>query len=274
METVEFVESANRYADLANLMNTAIGRRLSAWLLPSSRRSAACRRDRRPMSVSRPISYSPCQPSDEALQQVVQGPDGLVSTARPEQVVVEASMVFRCRSSSGDCAARGKGATFIDGEVEAPPAWSRRVRVSVFPRRVRRACRSSNPLSWALRVHAFTRSFGAASQGQAHQRCSGRDSYRRHSRGDGAWGEGRRRRQSDDQGDRQRQWPLDQFGILRRGWRNGASSRCKARIPGCSTHRDDDDLPTALAWRRCSTGPRSCSSASSPWGCPTATVRP
>ena len=42
-----------------------------------------------------------CLPSDEALEEVVQGPDGLVHSARPGQVVVELGLL----SGSGQAAA-------------------------------------------------------------------------------------------------------------------------------------------------------------------------
>jgi len=62
-----------------------------------------------------------CLPSDDALEQVVQGPDGLVRTARPGQIVVELGSypVPVKRKQIAPLAERG--ATFIDGEVAGTP---------------------------------------------------------------------------------------------------------------------------------------------------------
>src|SRR5580658_7984069 len=62
-----------------------------------------------------------CLPSDEALQQVVQGPDGLVSTARPGQIVVELGSYPVPVKKRQIAPLAEKGAVFIDGEVAGTP---------------------------------------------------------------------------------------------------------------------------------------------------------
>jgi 3-hydroxyisobutyrate dehydrogenase-like beta-hydroxyacid dehydrogenase len=62
-----------------------------------------------------------CLPSDEALQQVVQGPDGLVSTARPGQIVVELGSYPVSIKQRQVAPLAEKGAVFIDGEVAGTP---------------------------------------------------------------------------------------------------------------------------------------------------------
>jgi 3-hydroxyisobutyrate dehydrogenase-like beta-hydroxyacid dehydrogenase len=62
-----------------------------------------------------------CLPSDEALQQVVQGPDGLVSTARPGQIVVELGSYPVPVKQRQIAPLAAKGAAFIDGEVAGTP---------------------------------------------------------------------------------------------------------------------------------------------------------
>ena len=62
-----------------------------------------------------------CLPSAEALDDVMQGPHGLVHTARPGQIVVElGSHPVRDKQRHIAPLAR-KGATFIDGEVSGTP---------------------------------------------------------------------------------------------------------------------------------------------------------
>ena len=62
-----------------------------------------------------------CLPSDEALEDVVQGPHGLVHTARPGQIVVElGSYPVPVKQRQIEPLAE-KGAVFIDGEVAGTP---------------------------------------------------------------------------------------------------------------------------------------------------------
>src|SRR5438132_2474649 len=62
-----------------------------------------------------------CLPSTEALDDVVQGPQGLVHSARPRQIVVElGSHPLRDKQRQIAPLAQ-KGATFIDGEVSGTP---------------------------------------------------------------------------------------------------------------------------------------------------------
>jgi 3-hydroxyisobutyrate dehydrogenase-like beta-hydroxyacid dehydrogenase len=62
-----------------------------------------------------------CLPSTEALDDVVHGPEGLVQTARPGQIVVELGShpVRDKKRQIGPL--RAKGAVFIDGEVSGTP---------------------------------------------------------------------------------------------------------------------------------------------------------
>ena len=62
-----------------------------------------------------------CLPSSEALEDVVQGPNGLVQSARPGQIVVELGShpVPVKERQVGPLAA--KGAVFLDGEVSGTP---------------------------------------------------------------------------------------------------------------------------------------------------------
>jgi 3-hydroxyisobutyrate dehydrogenase-like beta-hydroxyacid dehydrogenase len=62
-----------------------------------------------------------CLPSTEALDEVVQGPQGLVNTARPGQIVVELGSHSVPDKQRQIAPLAQKGATFIDGEVSGTP---------------------------------------------------------------------------------------------------------------------------------------------------------
>jgi 3-hydroxyisobutyrate dehydrogenase-like beta-hydroxyacid dehydrogenase len=62
-----------------------------------------------------------CLPSTEALDDVVQGPRGLVHTARPGQIVVELGSHPLPDKHRQIAPLAQKGATFIDGEVSGTP---------------------------------------------------------------------------------------------------------------------------------------------------------
>jgi 3-hydroxyisobutyrate dehydrogenase-like beta-hydroxyacid dehydrogenase len=62
-----------------------------------------------------------CLPSTEALDDVVQGPRGLVHTARPGQIVVELGSHAVPDKQRQIAPLAQKGATFIDGEVSGTP---------------------------------------------------------------------------------------------------------------------------------------------------------
>ena len=62
-----------------------------------------------------------CLPSSEALQGVIQGPNGLVSSARPGQIVVELGSHPLKVKSAQIAPLAANGAVFIDGEVSGTP---------------------------------------------------------------------------------------------------------------------------------------------------------
>ena len=62
-----------------------------------------------------------CLPSDEALEEVVQGHDGLVRSARPGQIVVELGSYPVPVKARQIAPLAEKGAFFIDGEVAGTP---------------------------------------------------------------------------------------------------------------------------------------------------------
>jgi 3-hydroxyisobutyrate dehydrogenase len=62
-----------------------------------------------------------CLPSDDALEEVVQGPDGLIRSARPGQIVVELGSYPVPVKERHVAPMAEKGAFFIDGEVAGTP---------------------------------------------------------------------------------------------------------------------------------------------------------
>jgi 3-hydroxyisobutyrate dehydrogenase-like beta-hydroxyacid dehydrogenase len=63
-----------------------------------------------------------CLPSDEALEEVVQGPQGLVQVARPGQIVIELGSYPVPVKERQIAPLAHKGAIFIDGEVSGTPS--------------------------------------------------------------------------------------------------------------------------------------------------------
>jgi 3-hydroxyisobutyrate dehydrogenase len=62
-----------------------------------------------------------CLPSDQALDEVVNGPDGLLQSARPGQVIVELGSHPVAIKERYVGILGGKGAAFLDGEVSGTP---------------------------------------------------------------------------------------------------------------------------------------------------------
>jgi 3-hydroxyisobutyrate dehydrogenase-like beta-hydroxyacid dehydrogenase len=106
-----------------------------------------------------------CLPSDEALEEVVQGPEGLVHSARPGQVVVELGSYPVQVKARQVAPLAAKGAAFIDGEVAGTPGMVLARKGVIFLAGDAEACKKVEPV-----VAAFADSciyfgpFGAASR--------------------------------------------------------------------------------------------------------------
>jgi 3-hydroxyisobutyrate dehydrogenase-like beta-hydroxyacid dehydrogenase len=106
-----------------------------------------------------------CLPSDEALEEVVQGPRGLVQSARPGQIVVELGSYQVPVKARQIAPLAGKGAFFIDGEVSGTPGMVSARKGVVYLAGDEQACKRIEQV-----VHGFADSciyfgaFGAASR--------------------------------------------------------------------------------------------------------------
>src|SRR5262245_16302911 len=106
-----------------------------------------------------------CLPSSDALEEVVQGPNGLVRSAHPGQIVVElGSHPLPVKSRQIDPLG-AKGAVFIDGEVSGTPGMVAERKGVIYLAGDAEACRRLEPV-----VRGFADSclyfgaFGAASK--------------------------------------------------------------------------------------------------------------
>src|ERR1700730_2860879 len=106
-----------------------------------------------------------CLPSAEALEDVVQGPYGLIRSARPGQIIVELGSHAVAVKSGYIEPLKQKGATFIDGEVSGTPGMVAQRKAVIYLGGDADACKRLEPV-----VAGFADScvyfgpFGAASK--------------------------------------------------------------------------------------------------------------
>jgi 3-hydroxyisobutyrate dehydrogenase-like beta-hydroxyacid dehydrogenase len=156
-----------------------IGMPISEHLIKSGRRVVGYRRSslvefekiggvpaRSPADVGEQadIVFS-CLPSSEALEDVVQGPHGLVQSARPGQIVIELGSHPVPDKQRQIAPLKAKGADFIDGEVSGTPGMVSARKGVVYLAGDRDACKKAEDV-----VAGFADSclyfgeFGAASR--------------------------------------------------------------------------------------------------------------
>lgn len=87
-----------------------------------------------------------CLPSSEALQEVVQGTDGLVGVARAGQIVVELGSHPLSVKSAQIAPLAAKGAAFIDGEVSGTPGMVTARKAVVYLGGDADACKTLEPV--------------------------------------------------------------------------------------------------------------------------------
>jgi 3-hydroxyisobutyrate dehydrogenase len=87
-----------------------------------------------------------CLPSSEALQEVIQGPNGLLQSARPGQIVVELGSHPLSVKSAQIAPLAAKGAAFIDGEVSGTPGMVQARKGVVYLGGDADACKTLEPV--------------------------------------------------------------------------------------------------------------------------------
>ena len=106
-----------------------------------------------------------CLPSDQALEEVVQGPDGLIQSARPGQVVVELGSYPVPVKQRHVAPLAAKGAFFIDGEVAGTPGMVLARKGVVFLAGDEQACKKIEPVVAGFADSCiYFGAFGAASR--------------------------------------------------------------------------------------------------------------
>jgi len=106
-----------------------------------------------------------CLPSDEALEEVVQGPDGLLKTARPGQIVIELGSYPVPVKARQIAPLAEKGAFFIDGEVAGTPGMVSARKGVVFLAGDANACKRIEPVVAGFADSCiYFGAFGAASR--------------------------------------------------------------------------------------------------------------
>jgi 3-hydroxyisobutyrate dehydrogenase-like beta-hydroxyacid dehydrogenase len=106
-----------------------------------------------------------CLPSTEALEEVIQGPQGLVRSARPGQVIVELGSHPIPLKKRQIAPLAAKGATFVDGEVSGTPGMVAQRKGVVYLAGDKDACEKAQRVIGGFADSCiYFGSFGAASQ--------------------------------------------------------------------------------------------------------------
>jgi 3-hydroxyisobutyrate dehydrogenase len=106
-----------------------------------------------------------CLPSDDALEEVMQGPHGLVHSARPGQIVVEfGSYPVAVKARQIEPLAQ-KGVSFIDGEVSGTPGMVSARKAVIYLAGDADACKRLEPVIAGFADSClYFGAFGAASR--------------------------------------------------------------------------------------------------------------
>ena len=136
-----------------------------------------------------------CVPTAEAMDEVVNGPNGLIHSARPGQIIVELGSHPVPDKEKHVATLAKKGAAYLDGEVSGTPGMVSARKAVIYLGGDAEAAKKIEPVIKGFAdLCLYFGPFGAREQGQARQQSAGRDQHRRDRRGDGAGAEGRRRR--------------------------------------------------------------------------------
>lgn len=104
-----------------------------------------------------------CLPSDEALEEVINGPQGLLKTARPGQIVVEFGSHAVPVKKSYVAPLQAKGAVFVDGEVSGTPGMVAARKGAIYVSGDAQACDRLAPIIKSFaEVSLYLGPFGAS----------------------------------------------------------------------------------------------------------------
>ena len=133
-----------------------------------------------------------CLPSTAALDDAMQGPDGLIQSARSGQIVVELGSHPVPDKRRQIDPFKQKGAIFVDGEVSGTPGMVSARKGVIYLAGDAGACKQARASHRRLcRLQPLSRRVRRREPRQAGQQPPGRDQHRRHRGGDGARAESR-----------------------------------------------------------------------------------
>jgi putative dehydrogenase len=106
-----------------------------------------------------------CMPNSAAMDDVVNGPDGLLKTARPGQIVVELGSHPVPDKEKHVAAFAAKGAAFVDGEVSGTPSMVSGRKAVIYLAGDEAACKTVEPvMKGATDMCMYFGKFGSASR--------------------------------------------------------------------------------------------------------------
>ena len=121
-----------------------------------------------------------CLPSSEALDEVVQGPNGLAASARPGQIIVELGSHPVPDKERQVAPLAAKGAVFLDGEVSGTPGMVAARKARDLSRRRRGGRQEGRARGRGLcRPLPLFRQVRRREPRQARQQSAGGDQHRR-----------------------------------------------------------------------------------------------
>src|SRR3954469_7395156 len=97
-----------------------------------------------------------CLPSSEALEEVVQGPEGLIRSARPGQIFVELGSHPVSVKEKQIAPLAAKGAAFLDGEVSGTPGMVSARKAVIYLGGDAEACKKVEPVVAGFAVSCIT----------------------------------------------------------------------------------------------------------------------
>jgi 3-hydroxyisobutyrate dehydrogenase-like beta-hydroxyacid dehydrogenase len=104
-----------------------------------------------------------CVPTTEAMEEVVNGPDGLLKTARPGQIVVELGSHPVPHKQKHVATFAKKGAVYIDGEVSGTPGMAAARKAVIYLAGDAEACKKLEPvINGFADMSLYLGPFGAA----------------------------------------------------------------------------------------------------------------